>query len=78
MSSMYYTPEMDTASLKTTMDNFTTHEFFHVITPLSIHSEEIGNFDFNNPKMSEHLWLYEGVTEYSAGIMQVKEGLDNT
>ncbi|MFI5145192.1 MAG: peptidase M61 [Ignavibacteria bacterium] len=75
LSSMYYTPEMDTAQLKTTMDNFTTHEFFHVITPLSIHSEEIGNFDFNNPKMSEHLWLYEGVTEYSAGIMQVKEGL---
>lgn len=75
LSSMYYTPEMDSAQLKTTMDNFTTHEFFHVITPLSIHSEEIGNFDFNNPKMSEHLWLYEGVTEYSAGIMQVKEGL---
>jgi predicted metalloprotease with PDZ domain len=75
LSSMYYTPEMDTAQLKTTMDNFTTHEFFHVITPLSIHSEEIGSFDFNNPKMSEHLWLYEGVTEYSAGIMQVKEGL---
>ncbi len=75
LSSMYYTPEMDTAALKNIMDNFTTHEFFHIITPLSIHSEEIGNFDFNNPKMSEHLWLYEGVTEYSAGIMQVKEDL---
>jgi predicted metalloprotease with PDZ domain len=75
LSSMYYTPEMDTGALKSTLDNFTAHEFFHIITPLSIHSEEIGNFDFNNPRMSEHLWLYEGVTEYSAGIMQVKEGL---
>ena len=75
LSSVYYTPELDTQILKNFMNTFTAHEFFHIITPLSIHSEEIGNFDFNNPKMSEHLWLYEGVTEYSAGIMQVKEGL---
>jgi len=25
--------------------------------------------------MSKHLWLYEGITEYSAGIVLVKEGL---
>jgi hypothetical protein len=42
---------------------------------LSIHSEEIHNFDFNKPKMSKHLWLYEGITEYFAGHMQVKHGL---
>ena len=30
------------------------------------HSEEIGNFDFQKPKMSRHLWLYEGLTEYAA------------
>jgi predicted metalloprotease with PDZ domain len=51
------------------------HEFFHIITPLTIHSEEIHNFDFNDPKMSQHLWLYEGVTEYFASNMQVKYGL---
>ncbi|HXC03163.1 MAG TPA: peptidase M61, partial [Bacteroidia bacterium] len=43
--------------------------------PLSIHSEEIADFDFITPKMSEHLWLYEGMTEYSAGLVQVKYGL---
>ncbi len=53
----------------------TAHEFFHVITPLTIHSEEIHNFDFLNPQMSEHLWLYEGLTEYAAGHVQLKEGL---
>ncbi len=48
------------------------HEFFHLVTPLSIHSHEIGEFDFDNPVMSEHLWLYEGSTEYYAQHSQVK------
>ncbi len=52
-----------------------SHEFFHIITPLAIHSKEIHDFDYNIPKMSKHLWLYEGVTEYFANIFQVKEGL---
>jgi predicted metalloprotease with PDZ domain len=55
--------------------DFAAHEFFHIVTPLTVHSEEIQNFDFNNPKMSQHLWLYEGVTEYFAGNVQVKYGL---
>ena len=51
------------------------HEFFHIVTPLSIHAEQIGNFDYINPKMSKHLWMYEGVTEYFAGHVQVYEGM---
>lgn len=74
-SSFYYVPEMDTKQLAQNIRDFASHEFFHIITPLSIHSEEIGDFDYNNPKMSQHLWLYEGVTEYFAGHMQVKQGL---
>lgn len=52
-----------------------SHEFFHIVTPLSIHSKEIQDFDFNSPKMSEHLWMYEGVTEYFANLFQVNQGL---
>ncbi|HAX47647.1 MAG TPA: peptidase M61, partial [Bacteroidetes bacterium] len=51
------------------------HEFFHIVTPLGIHSDEIGNFDFINPVMSKHLWLYEGSTEYYAVHSQVKHGV---
>jgi len=51
------------------------HEFFHIITPLSIHSDKIQYFDFNHPDMSEHLWLYEGSTEYHAHMVQEKYGL---
>jgi predicted metalloprotease with PDZ domain len=52
-----------------------SHEFFHIVTPLSIHSKEIQFFDYNNPKMSKHLWMYEGVTEYFANLFQVNQGL---
>ncbi|MCK0115273.1 peptidase M61 [Gelidibacter sp. F63206] len=52
-----------------------SHEFFHILTPLNVHSEEIHNFDFNDPKMSKHLWMYEGVTEYFAQLFQVNQGL---
>jgi predicted metalloprotease with PDZ domain len=36
-----------------------SHEFFHILTPLNVHSKEIHDFDFNNPKMSALLWMYE-------------------
>jgi len=74
-SSMYTLPEMDTLSISQTISDVCAHEFFHIVTPLNIHAEEIGNFDFNKPVMSEHLWLYEGLTEYSAHHAQVKSGL---
>ena len=51
------------------------HEFFHIVTPLSIHSEDVHYFDYNNPTFSKHLWMYEGVTEYFAQHFQVHEGL---
>jgi len=74
-SSFYYLPEGDISSLAQTILDVCAHEFFHIVTPLNIHSEEIGNFDFNQPKMSKHLWLYEGLTEYAAHHMQLKYGL---
>ncbi len=74
-SSLYFLPERKESESEKMVLNASAHEFFHIITPLTIHSDEIQNFDFDNPKMSEHLWLYEGMTEYSAMICQVKEGV---
>lgn len=74
-SSLYFLPEADTVLLAQEIRDIAAHEFFHIVTPLSIHSKEIGEFDFNTPKMSKHLWLYEGLTEYAAHHMQVKTGL---
>jgi predicted metalloprotease with PDZ domain len=57
------------------MKDVVSHEFFHIVTPLTIHSKEIQYFDYNAPKMSEHLWMYEGVTEYFANLFQINQGL---
>jgi predicted metalloprotease with PDZ domain len=49
------------------------HEFLHILVPLNLHSEEIDAFDFRNPTMSQHLWLYEGTTEYFATLAPVHD-----
>jgi hypothetical protein len=74
-SSFYVLPEFDSLSIKQEIRDVAAHEFFHIVTPLNIHAKEIGDFDFSNPKMSEHLWLYEGMTEYAAHHAQAKGGL---
>lgn len=75
LASVYFIPEQAQEQVIQSLKDVAAHEFFHIITPLFIHAEEIHNFDFINPKMSEHLWLYEGVTEYCAHHAQVKYGL---
>lgn len=74
-SSLYSLPEMAPERLSQTIKDVAAHEFFHIVTPLNIHSEEIHDFNYISPEMSQHLWLYEGVTEYSAQHVQVKYGL---
>jgi predicted metalloprotease with PDZ domain len=71
-SSFYYFPEVPGEYLAQTLKDVAAHEFFHIVTPLNIHSEEIEYFNFNDPKMSQHLWLYEGITEYFSDNVQVK------
>jgi len=62
-------------SLEESMVDVVSHEFFHIVTPLSVHSREIQYFDFNEPNMSMHLWMYEGTTEYFANLFQIQQGL---
>lgn len=69
-------PEMmPSKSIGEQIKDVVSHEFFHIVTPLGVHSNEIHYFDFNTPKMSKHLWMYEGVTEYFANLFQVNQGL---
>jgi predicted metalloprotease with PDZ domain len=69
-SSVYVLREAPVVNVR----NITAHEFFHIVTPLNIHSEIISNFNFETPTPSEHLWLYEGVTEWAAHMMQYRNG----
>ena len=54
------------------------HEFMHILTPLNLHSNIIQPFNFMIPTASEHIWLYEGVTEWVSDIMQLRSGLITT
>ncbi len=74
-SSLYYLPNSNAERLANTVVEIAAHEFFHILTPLSIHSEQIHYFDFINPEMSKHLWLYEGVTEYFANHVLLQQNL---
>jgi predicted metalloprotease with PDZ domain len=64
-----------TDSLGKRVTDIAAHEFFHIVTPLNIHSEIIEHFNFVTPVPSRHLWLYEGTTEWAAHTMQLRAGL---
>ncbi len=74
-SSLYTLPEANADQLSKTVRDVAAHEFLHIVTPLNIHSEQIHNFNYIEPEMSRHLWLYEGVTEYSSMHVQVRHDL---
>lgn len=74
-SSFYALPEVPFQQIAPVLLDISAHEFFHIITPLTIRSHEVKEFDFNNPVFSRHLWLYEGTTEYHSDHVQVVEGL---
>ena len=66
---------IDTESLKEYLVDVVSHEFFHTLTPLNVHSEQIHYFNYNECIMSQHLWMYEGTTEYFANLFQVQQEL---
>ncbi|HEU4473147.1 MAG TPA: peptidase M61, partial [Flavisolibacter sp.] len=74
-SSFYYITEAPAQKIRQSLVDMSSHEFFHIITPLTIASKEIKQFNFHKPVLSKHLWLYEGSTEYTAHHVQVKYGL---
>ncbi|WP_396170560.1 peptidase M61 [Flavobacterium sp.] len=74
-TSVVFPEMMPNSALGKELIDVVSHEFFHIVTPLGVHSNEIHYFDFNSPKMSQHLWMYEGVTEYFANLFQVNQGL---
>ena len=60
-SSFYVLTDFGDSSYTSMIKRVALHEFMHIFTPLNLHSEYIGEFDYVNPKMSKHLWLYEGL-----------------
>ncbi|MEP7256105.1 MAG: peptidase M61 [Ferruginibacter sp.] len=74
-SSFYSLNEAPEKDLIEHVVDISSHEFFHIITPLTISSREVKEFNFNETVLSKHVWLYEGSTEYTAHHLQVWSGL---
>lgn len=73
-SSLYTLNENNWEKISSGFKDMAAHEFFHIVTPLNIHSEIIQEFNFIEPVASQHLWLYEGTTEWAAHMMLFRSG----
>ena len=73
---MVYPDYVNDNQLEEGLVDVISHEFFHIVTPLNLHSEDIRYFDYYVPTFSKHLWMYEGLTEYFASHFQIYESLD--
>jgi len=74
-SSFYALNESPEKKIIENVVDISSHEFFHIVTPLTISSREVKEFNFNETVLSKHVWLYEGSTEYTAHHVQVWSGL---
>ncbi len=75
-STVVVMPERSPAQrLAKSMLDIVSHEFFHILTPLTVHSEDVHYFDYNQSTFSKHLWMYEGVTEYFSILFQINQDL---
>lgn len=75
-SSFYYLMETDfESSLDKMLNEVCSHEFLHILTPLNLHSKEIADFNFRTPVMSQHLWMYEGITEYFSNLALLQDSV---
>jgi len=55
------------------IQKLTAHELMHTLCPYHLHSDRMANIQYlESDKMSQHLWLYEGVTEYLSLQLLVK------
>lgn len=74
--SFYFMPEISGLEVnKQNLQDVCSHEFLHILTPLNLHSREIEDFNFRVPVMSQHLWMYEGVTEYFSHLVLLQDSL---
>lgn len=79
-SSFYFLPDPGpgyTEMIHKTVEDIAIHEFMHILTPLNLRSQYVDSWDYNDPQISKHLWLYEGVTEYMSKIIQANSGMES-
>ena len=51
------------------------HEYWHAWSPKRIHVAELGPFDYQRAPRTNSLWFAEGLTEYYAKVLLVRNGM---
>ncbi len=72
--SSFYTMPSSGAALEG-LAGIIAHEFMHILTPLHLRSTLIADFDYSIPTTDSQLWLYEGLTEWTADMLRLRGGL---
>ncbi len=75
-SSFFVLPRIKNAErFKKVLRRVACHEFLHLVTPYALHAENISRGALvGDQEMSQHLWLYEGVTEYFTLLFLAQHG----
>ncbi|MFQ3598267.1 MAG: PDZ domain-containing protein [Chloroherpetonaceae bacterium] len=77
-SSAYFMPAGDWRNVRNDqLTNTISHEFFHLWNPKRIHgtllgSKENGGFDYQNRLYTPNIWFVEGMTDYYADMLLVR------
>ncbi|MGB1206284.1 MAG: hypothetical protein ACPG5B_11590 [Chitinophagales bacterium] len=75
-ASFYRLPELREAKkMKKVIYKIASHELLHLFSPYELHSEKAHHNGLESENISQHLWLYEGVTEYLSCLALKEAGL---
>lgn len=74
-SSTYKMPYTPPSRLVSSLQAVIAHEFWHIWSPKLFHVLTLGPFDYRTPPRTTSLWFHEGLTEYYAHALMVRNGL---
>jgi predicted metalloprotease with PDZ domain len=74
-SSLYVLREQDFKKIELNIAEIVAHEFYHLETPFRIREKKIAAFNFKKAVPTEHLWFYEGVTEWASHLLLLRYGV---
>ena len=75
-SSDYLLVNLSWSQFKQNYLSIFSHEFFHLWDVKRIHSSLLGPFDYTSRVMTTSLWMAEGITEYYAHTLLVRDGIE--
>ena len=74
-SSTYKMPYTPPSRLVGSLQAVIAHEYWHIWSPKLFHVRTLGPFDYRTPPRTTSLWFHEGLTEYYAHALMVRNGL---